>query len=114
MNKFAALIWLSAIAVAAFGLYRVKYEVQHLEQSLGLEHHSILQQQEALHILNAEWSYLNQPARIADLASRHLDLLPLSANKVVQLENLPLRRVGQQARESAMRKTAATAPGSTP
>lgn len=115
MNKFAALVWLTAIAIAALGLYRVKYEVQHLEKRLGLEYQSILKQQEALHILKAEWSYLNQPARIADLASRHLNLQPLSADKVVQLDYLPLRSAGQPAHEPVVSKAApAAAPGSPP
>lgn len=92
MNKFAALVWLTAVAIAALGLYHVKYEVQRLEQDLGLEHQSILKQREAIHILKAEWSYLNQPGRISDLAERHLGLKPLTAEQVVQLDTLPLRR----------------------
>ena len=79
MNKFAALVWLTAVAIAALGLYHMKYEVQRLEADLGIEHQSILKHQEAIHILKAEWSYLNQPARISDLAKRHLGLAPLTA-----------------------------------
>lgn len=92
MNKFAALVWLTAVAVAALGLYHVKYQVQRLEEDLGLEHQSILKHQEAIHILKAEWSYLNQPARISDLAKRHLGLIPLTANQVVRFDELPMRR----------------------
>ncbi len=95
MNKIAALVWLAAIAIAAFGLYHVKYEVQRLEQDLELEHRSILKHQEALHILKAEWSYLNRPARISDLAGRHLGLAPMTAGQVVRLDDLPPRSQAQ-------------------
>jgi cell division protein FtsL len=99
MIKMAALVWLVAIVVAALGLFHVKYEVQRLEEELGLEHQSILKRQEAIHILKAEWSYLNQPARISDLARRHLGLAPLVSEQVVRLDDLP-QRARQQAESS--------------
>ena len=91
MTKFVVLLWLAAIVVAAIGLFHVKYEVQHLEEELNLEHRSILQRQEAIHILKAEWSYLNQPARLSALAKRHLGLAPLDSNRLVRLDDLPRR-----------------------
>ncbi len=116
MNKVAALVWLTAVAIAALGLYHVKYQVQRLEEDLGIEHQSILKHQEAIHILKAEWSYLNQPARISDLAKRHLGLTPLTAKRVVRLEELPMRRTqmsGQQT-ENALEAQVAGARRSTP
>ena len=91
MSRIATLVWLVAIMVAALGLVHIKYEVQRLEEELGLEHQSILERQEAIHILKAEWSYLNQPARISDLAKRHLGLAPLVGTQVVRLDDLPQR-----------------------
>jgi cell division protein FtsL len=91
MNKFVVLLWLAAIVIAAVGLFHVKYRVQRLEEELNLEHRSILHRQEAIHILKAEWSYLNQPARLSDLAERHLGLAPLDSNRLVRLDDLPLR-----------------------
>jgi cell division protein FtsL len=91
MTKFVVLVWLVAIAAAAAGLFHVKYQVQNLEEELNLEHRSILHRQEAIHILKAEWSYLNQPARLSDLAKRHLGLAPLDSNRLVRLDDLPRR-----------------------
>ena len=91
MSRIAALVWLAAIVVAALGLFHVKYEVQRLEEELGLEHRSILERQEAIHILKAEWSYLNRPARLSDLAKRHLGLAPMVGTQVVRLDDLPPR-----------------------
>ena len=92
MIKIAAMFWLAAVAVAAIGLFHVKYEVQRLESELKLEHRAILEDQEAVHVLKAEWSFLNRPGRLTDLASRHLGMAPLAPAQIVQIENLPLRQ----------------------
>ena len=92
MIKIAAMFWLAAVAVAALGLFHVKYEVQRLESELKLEHRVILEDQEAIHVLNAEWSFLNRPDRLTDLASRHLGMGPLAPAQIVQIEDLPLRQ----------------------
>ena len=91
MSRFVIMIWLVAIVVAALGLFHVKYQVQRLEAELDLAQESILHRQESIHILKAEWSYLNRPARLSDLAKRHLGLAPLDSNRLVRLEALPRR-----------------------
>lgn len=91
MSRLVILIWLVAIMVAALGLFHVKYQVQRLEEELDLAQRSILHRQESIHILKAEWSYLNRPARLSDLAKRHLDLAPLDSNRLVRLNDLPRR-----------------------
>ena len=45
----------------------------------------------AIHVLEAEWSYLNRPERISLLAERFLALAPLSADHVVSINDLPQR-----------------------
>ena len=92
MIKIAAMFWLAAVAVAALGLFHVKYEVQRLESELKLEHRAILEDQEAIHVLKAEWSFLNRPDRLADLASRHLGMGALAPAQIVHVQDLPLRQ----------------------
>ncbi len=96
MKRAAACAWLLAVALAALGLFHVKYEVQRLEMELSHEQGLILEHREAIHVLKAEWSFLNQPTRISKLAARHLGLAPMSSRQIVQVQELPLR----QARES--------------
>src|ERR1700738_2724767 len=38
---------------------------------------AILADQDAIHVLKAEWAFLGQPSRLADLSRRYLDLAPL-------------------------------------
>ncbi len=92
MSKIAALLWITAVVIAALGLFQVKYEVQRLEEALQSEHRAILKDQEAVHVLKAEWSYLNQPARLSELAVRHLGMAPLSVEQIVVFEALPRRQ----------------------
>lgn len=90
MTRFA-ITWLIAVTVAALGLFHVSHQVEQLKNELIREQRSILRDQETIHVLEAEWSYLNRPERIADLARRHLALIPLSADRVVSIQDLPQR-----------------------
>ena len=91
MKSMALLVWLAAAALAAFGLFHVKHEVSAIEHQLSQAQSSITERREAIHILEAEWSYLNQPARIAELSRRHLELTPMGPEKVLDLDDLPPR-----------------------
>ena len=91
MRKLTGILGLAIAAIAALFLFAVKQEVRQMEEDLQAAHRDILKQQEAIHVLETEWSYLNQPARVADLAKRHLGLEPISAERIVRLEDLPRR-----------------------
>ena len=75
-------------AVAA-GLYQLKHEMMLLEQSLARVNRAILGDQEAVHVLKAEWTYLNEPRRLEALSKRHLELAPLAAAQVITIDDLP-------------------------
>jgi cell division protein FtsL len=90
MTRFA-ITWIAAVVAAAIGLFYVSDQVEGLEDELAREEQAILQHQEAIHVLQAEWTYLNRPERIADLAQRYLALAPLSADRVVGIQDLPQR-----------------------
>jgi len=91
MRRVTGILGLVIAAVAALFLFAVKQEVRQMEDELRATHRNILAQQEAIQVLETEWSYLNQPARIADLAKRHLGLRPISAARIVSLDELPFR-----------------------
>lgn len=91
MIRISLVIWLIVAAAVAVGLYQVKYEVQRLEGELDQVRGEIREHQRALHVLDAEWSYLNRPSRLARLAEEHLGLEPQSPKQVVRLEYIPPR-----------------------
>jgi hypothetical protein len=62
---------------------------------LRLVEREVLKEQRAIHVMAAEWSYINRPDRLADLARRHLDLAPLPAGRIVNIDDLPARAVAR-------------------
>ena len=85
------LVCLVLAIVAGTGLFHVSYRVQSLEEELTRVNRDILRERETIHLMRAEWSYLNEPTRLAELTRRHLALAPLSASQMVRIEDLPLR-----------------------
>jgi hypothetical protein len=79
---------IGAIVLAMLALFIVKYEVKDLEQELAVLNDDKQRHVESIRVLRSEWSYLNRPERIADLADRHLVLEPVVSG---QLTSLPPR-----------------------
>lgn len=74
-------------------LFSLKYEVQALEAELQDLNRSIAADRDAIHVLRAEWSHLNDPTRLKSLAERHLDLVPVQASQFGSVATLPMRPV---------------------
>src|SRR5260221_10192608 len=91
MIRLSTALWLVLVAFVGFGMFKVKYEVMDLEDALARANRAILADQDAIHVLKAEWAFLGQPSRLADLSKRYLDLAPLGAAQLGQIATLPLR-----------------------
>jgi hypothetical protein len=50
-------------------------------------------EEESLRVLQAEWSYLNQPRRLEKLAKQYLKLAPLKGAQFIRPEDIALRPV---------------------
>lgn len=85
--RITSLIWMGCFAVAAFGLYMVKFSVQNLQRDVAVAEQALANEKESLHLLNAEWAYLNRPERLRALSEAHLDLVPLDSRRI---ENVSL------------------------
>jgi cell division protein FtsL len=89
--RAANLLWLGITAAVAFGVFLVAYEVRQLEEKRDQIHRDIADAERDIHVLRAEWSYLNSPHRLDALAQRHLDLGPLQGPQMIAIEDLPAR-----------------------
>jgi len=69
-------------------LFVVKYHVQDLEEQLVGLNRSITNDKQAMHVLNAEWSHLNDPDRLKVLAKRYLGYGAVQSNQVGTLREL--------------------------
>ena len=87
------------IGLVALGLYQLKYEVMRLEGRKADYDRAIAAEREAIQVLKAEWSYLNRPQRLDELAERHLDLAPVEVRQLGALDELAVRH-GALAREA--------------
>lgn len=90
MRRLLTIGGIVLIGALAFGLYTLKYEVQQLEDRYADVNRGILVEQEAIRILKAEWSFLNNPTRLTALVQRHLRLTPVSADRLVTLREIPM------------------------
>ncbi len=91
MRGRSTFLWLTLVLPVGFGLFHVKYQVQALEEELARLNAAILKEQQQIHVLRAEWSYLNTPSRLEELAARHLDLRPVETAQIGSVSSLPWR-----------------------
>ncbi len=72
-------------------VFVVKYEVQDLEAEFNQLNRNIVQERQSIHVLMAEWSHLNEPARLRELAREYLNLGSVRAHQMGGLNNIPRR-----------------------
>jgi hypothetical protein len=89
MIRRAALAMLLLAAALGFGLYKLAYEVQSLETELARTERAIQNEREATHVMQAEWSYLNEPSRLSALAKKHLNLTAAGGSRIKAMTELP-------------------------
>jgi hypothetical protein len=91
MIRISAIVWVVVLALLGIGLFQVKYNVQSKERDLREVRRQIEANYNAIHVLEAEWSYLNDPLRLADLTRRHTGLVPTTPGQIGDFASLPLR-----------------------
>ncbi|EKV29985.1 Periplasmic protein TonB [Caenispirillum salinarum AK4] len=91
MIRPAAILWGTLALGVGTGLFVLKVEVQALEDKLTRLNAQIRSDRAAVHVLEAEWSYLNDPARLRDQAQRLLGMSPFAPSQVNSIAQLPLR-----------------------
>jgi len=79
-------LWIGLAACIGVGLFLVKHEVKDQERRLTALNAEIRANQESVHVLRAEWAYLNDPARLRALAERHLGMHPVQPTQMASLD----------------------------
>ncbi len=90
MIRTPTLIWFALALVTGIGLFLVKHQVQRLEDEHAGLARAVDAEHENIHVLRAEWSYLNEIKRLETLSRRHLKLRPMTAADFGAIEDLPL------------------------
>ncbi len=92
MTKLGTVFWVVVVLAAGFTTFKVKYAVQDIEDELNRARKQTIAEQQETRVLTAEWTYLNQPERLAELNRRFLGLAAISTKQLQRsIEEIPLR-----------------------
>lgn len=91
MLQILNIVLVLMVLAAAFTLYSLEHETRRGERRIAELKRGILDEQEMIRLLEAEWSNLTRPRRIEQLASQHLKLAPLSPLQLVKDKDLDAR-----------------------
>lgn len=92
MTRLGAVFWLVLVLAAGFTTFKVKYAVQDIGDELNRVQRQTIAEQQEIRVLTAEWTYLNQPERLAELNRRFLGLAPIAAKQLQRsIDEIPLR-----------------------
>jgi len=81
-----------ALSLVVFG---VKYQVQDLEHELSTLNRDIKAHERSIHVLNAEWSHMNNPKSLKELAERHLGMQSIQTKQLAEWPALD-ERIAEQ------------------
>lgn len=88
-NHFTSIIAMMCFGIAAVGLYFVKHVVEDVQRDVASLEAQVASEDESLHLLKAEWAYLNRPERLHELADKHLTLQPMDSRQIQDVGVLP-------------------------
>jgi hypothetical protein len=91
MKRLTRLVWPLLFAGMVFAVYQLKAQVEEREKELARVQRAIDDEREAIQMLKAEWSYLNQPERLRRLAAARLELAPVAAKQMSSSDRLAQR-----------------------
>ena len=104
MIRVLQVVSVIAATAAAIFVFQVKYRAEAVADRAAALQRQVDQEAEAVSLLRAEWSLLNQPTRVQELVARHADelkLAPLDPKQIVRFEQLPPRPTGPAADDEA-------------
>ena len=87
------IIILTAVVLASFGstLYQVKTGIDERQAELRRLQANIVTTKRDISVLEAEWAFLSRPDRVMNLSTSLLDMTPISRDRVLPLDAIPMR-----------------------
>ena len=85
-------VFLMMVIAAAVGLFVLKYKVIAQERALRAIHAQIWNDKREIHLLKADWAFLNNPERLREMIQKRSDFESLRSRAQTHLENIPYRR----------------------
>lgn len=86
--KRSTLLFVFVTVLIGLGLFQLKYQVMTLEQQYRHTRKQLKESEEAIHVLKAEWTHLNEPKRLQELSEKHLKIEPIKAAQFVSFKQV--------------------------
>ena len=87
--KISTVLWMVLLVFAFSGLYAVKYKVRSVKAEVTTAEKQLFDEQRNLHVLTAEWAYLNRPERLKALSAKYLDIKPIKGQQIAEFSSIP-------------------------
>ncbi len=83
MIRIRHVLILVLFVISVFGLFQIKFKVQNLHLEVAELKRSLEHEKNSIHVLKAEWAYLNQPERLQRLAEKYLNLREVQHDQIM-------------------------------
>ena len=83
MIKSRYILTFLLLSICIFSLFQVKFKVQHLHREVAELQKQLEHEKDSIHVLKAEWAYLNKPERLQRLSSKFLELAEVKAEQIM-------------------------------
>jgi hypothetical protein len=96
MGRILNLVLVGAMIIAAAITYDLKYNAESAANRVARLQTDVAREKAKIQALKAEWSMLDQPARLQALVEAHADyfkLAPFSPNQMATVGDIPMRPV---------------------
>jgi hypothetical protein len=87
----STILWIALAVGVGVGTYQLKHRMLAFEDELARINRQVTAEQQAIHVLRAEWAYITQPQRLQALAGRHLDMTTMTPAQIGRAADLPPR-----------------------
>ncbi|MBZ8131649.1 hypothetical protein [Afifella sp. IM 167] len=96
MTRILNVVAIAAALIAAMSVFNLKYRAEGVAKEVAELQRKVDQEKESISLLRAEWSVLNQPDRVEELAERYQDTLglkPVEPKQLADPAQIPMRTI---------------------